>query len=105
MLIEKEQGTSAYTCAHVNDLMAVGKPAALLKFEEDIKRVYDITVQKGFKQFIGLDITQLRDSKKVVVSQKGFHKELINEENFVKNRHVKIRRNYVKILYTCIYCT
>ncbi len=60
-----------YVCAHVDDLTGIGKSAALSKFEKNNERAYDITVQKGFKRsYIGLVITQLRDSKKVVVSQK-----------------------------------
>ncbi len=48
-----------YVCAHVDDLMAIGKPNALAQFESEIKQVYDITVQRGHKHsYIGLDITQ-----------------------------------------------
>jgi hypothetical protein len=69
-----------YVCAHVDDLMVIGKPEGLQAFERDIKTKYDITVQRGFKHsYIGLDITQLRGSMKIVVSQKGFHKELLNK--------------------------
>jgi hypothetical protein len=69
-----------YVCAHVNGLMAIGKPEALVQFESEIKRVYDITVQRGFKHtYIGLDITQSRHNKSIIMSQKGFHKELINK--------------------------
>jgi hypothetical protein len=67
-------------CAHVDDLMAIGKPEALQAFERDIKTKYEITAQRGFKHsYIGLDITQLRGSMKIVVSQKGFQKELLNK--------------------------
>jgi hypothetical protein len=42
--------------------------------------VYDISVQRGFKHsYIGLDITQSRHNRNIIVSQKGFHKELINK--------------------------
>jgi hypothetical protein len=69
-----------YVCAHVDDLMAIGKPEALHAFERDIKTKYDISVQRGLKHsYIGLDITQLRGSMKIVVSQKGFQKELLNK--------------------------
>jgi hypothetical protein len=69
-----------YVCAHVDDLMGIGKPCALVQFESDIKQVYDITVQRGHKHsYIGLDITQSRQNKNIIVSQKGFHKELINK--------------------------
>ncbi len=71
---------SVYACAHVDDLIVIGRPEGLQAFERDIKTKYEITVQKGFKHsYIGLDITQLRGSMKIVVSQKGFHKELLNK--------------------------
>jgi len=63
-----------YVCAHVDDLLAIGKPEALSQFDKDIRKHYEITVQRGLKHsYIGLDIVQLRGSKKVIVSQKGFH--------------------------------
>jgi hypothetical protein len=53
-----------YVCAHVDDLMAIGKPCALAQFENEIKQVNDITIQRGFKHsYIGLDITQSRHNK------------------------------------------
>jgi len=69
-----------YVCAHVDDLFGIGKENALTQFESDIKQVYDITVQRGHKHsYIGLDITQSRHNKNIIVSQKGFHKELLNK--------------------------
>jgi hypothetical protein len=69
-----------YVCAHVDDLLAIGKPEALSQFDKDIRKHYEITVQRGLKHsYIGLDIVQLRGSKKVIVSQKGFHRELLNK--------------------------
>jgi len=60
--------------------MGVGKPQALSQFEDEIKQVYDITVQRGFKHsYIGLDIIQSKHDGSIIVSQKGFHKELINK--------------------------
>ena len=77
------RGTGAqriYACAHVDDLLAIGKPEALSQFDTDIRKHYEITVQRGLKHsYIGLDIVQLRGSKKVIVSQKGFHRELLNK--------------------------
>jgi hypothetical protein len=78
---KRGEGTMrVYVCAHVDDLMAIGRPEALQAFERDIKTKYEITVQRGYKHsYIGLDITQLRGSMRIVVSQKGFHKELLSK--------------------------
>jgi hypothetical protein len=69
-----------YVCAHVDDLMAIGRPEALQAFERDIRTKYEITIQRGVKHsYIRLDIMQLRGSMKIVVSQKDFQKELLNK--------------------------
>jgi hypothetical protein len=67
-------------CAHVDDLMAIERPEALQAFERDVKTQYEITVQRGYKlSYIGLDVTQLRGTMKIAVSQKRFHKELLSK--------------------------
>ena len=69
-----------YARAHVDDLLFIRKPEAPSQFDQDIIKPYEITVLKGLKHsYIGLDILQLRGSKKVIVSQKGFHRELVNK--------------------------
>ncbi len=64
----------------MDDLLAIGRPEALSRFEQDIRRLYEITVQNGLKHsYIELDIVQLCGSKKVIVSQKEFHRQLVNK--------------------------
>jgi hypothetical protein len=66
-----------YVCAHVDDLLIIGKPEAaqLLKRDMDTKYTMVWTVGKQHS-YIGLDIT-ITETHKILVSQKGYREDIL----------------------------
>ena len=65
--------------SHVDDLLVVGKQKYLDIFNEEIKKVYKITIQTGIKHsYIGLDINQCQSTYRVTLSQSGYRRDVVN---------------------------
>ena len=63
--------------AHVDDLIAVGKPKARKQFQSELEKAYEVNSQNGPKlSYIGLTIS--KSQKDYVVSMEGYRKELVS---------------------------
>jgi hypothetical protein len=66
-----------YVCAHVDDLLIVGKPEAVRQLKNDMDTKYTMVWTVGKQHsYIGLDIT-ITDSHKIQVSQKGYREDIL----------------------------
>ena len=66
-------------CSHVDDLLVIGKLAALELFKTQISKEYDINIESGYKHsYIGLDIRKNKNTGVICVGQSGYKKEVIN---------------------------
>ncbi len=80
-----------YVCAHVDDLLIVGKPEAVRQLKNDMDTKYTMVWTVGKQHsYIGLDIT-ITDSHKILVSQKGYREDILKRfEAYIDKKQPKL---------------
>ena len=82
-----------YVCAHVDDLLIVGKPDAVRQFKNDMDTKYTMVWTAGKQHsYIGLDIT-VTDTHKILVSQKGYREDILKRFEYNNKRFYTSTKN------------
>ncbi len=80
-----------YVCAHVDDLLIVGKSEAIRQLKNDMDTNYTMVWTVGKQHsYIELDIT-VTDLHKILLSQKGYREDILKRfELYINKKQPKL---------------